>query len=217
MNTVNNQLVTQHQAHRATWTAYEEIYQPPEPSETLTNAVIELFGYFKTNFGTKFKQEEWGRDRVNMWAVALTELQITPREFSESTRKVRHQSWQPTTPADFLALSREASNEYPDSYTAYQQAANGNYLHPACHEAAKRIGVWELARQSEFIAIKKWNEIYKQVCLEHSQDSAKFNQNIAAIESKRQSDTKVLDKPVMTLEEQSAIATAALKKIREIL
>ena len=212
----NNQLASL-PPHKATWTACEEIYQPPEPSETLTNAVIELFGYFKTNFGNKFKQEEWGRDRVDMWAQALTELQITPKEFSEAVRKVRHQAWQPTTPADFLALGRQVSSEYPDSYIAYVAAANRKYLHPAAHETAKRIGIKKLASEPEYNTLKIWNEVYKTVCTEHAQDSAKFNQNIAQIERSKQNDTKVLEAPKTSLEEQSALSNKYIDLIRKSL
>lgn len=152
-----------------------------------------------------------------MWAVALTELQITPREFSEAVKKVRHQSWQPTTPADFLALSRQAGGEYPDSYIAYIKAANRNYLHPVAHETAKRIGTRKLETEPEYTTLKIWNEVYKTVCTEHAQDSAKFNQNIAQIEQSKQNDTKVLEAPKMSLEEQSAISNKYINLIRKSL
>ena len=183
----------------------------------LTDAVIELFGHFKINFGSKFKQEEWGIDRVDMWAVALTELQITPKEFSEAVRKVRHQTWQPTTPADFLGLGRQVSSEYPDSYIAYVAAANREYLHPAAHETAKRIGIEKLAGESEYTTLKIWNEVYKTVCTEHSQDSSKFNQNISAIEQSKQNDKNVVEAPKISLEEQSAIADKYINLIRKSL
>ena len=212
----NNHLASTHQ-QIATWTAYDEIYQPPEPSETLINAIIQLFGYFKTNFGTKFKEEEWREDRIMVWAETLTELQITPKEFSEAVRKVRHQAWQPTTPADFLALGRQASSEYPDSYIAYVQAANRNYLHPAAHETAKRIGIKKLASEPEYTALKIWNEVYKTVCTEHAQDSAKFNQNIAQIERSKQSDTNVLEAPKKASQAQIQAKLNLINNIRKSL
>lgn len=183
----------------------------------LIDEVIKLFGYFKINFGTKFKEEEWGKDRMRIWAVALTELQITPREFSEALKKVRHLSWQPTTPADFLALGRQASNKYPDSYIAYIQAANRNYLHPVAHETAKRIGTRRLETEPEFATLKIWNEVYKTVCTEHAQDSAKFNQNLAQIERSKQNDIKVLEAPKTSLEEQSALSNKYIDLIRKSL
>jgi len=152
-----------------------------------------------------------------MWAVALTELQITPREFIESVKKVRHQSWQPTTPADFLALSRQVGSEYPDSYIAYVKAANRNYLHPVAHETAKRIGIEKLAGEPEYTTLKIWNEVYKTVCTEHAQDSVKFNQKIAEIERSKQNDIKILEAPKMTPEEQSAIANKYINLIRKSL
>ncbi len=212
----NNQLASLPQ-QKSIWTACEDIYQPPEPSQTLINAVIGLFGYFKTNFGTKYKEEEWGGDRMMVWAETLTELQITPKEFSEAVRKVRHQTWQPTTPADFLALGRQASTEYPDSYIAYVKAANRNYLHPVAHETAKRIGIEKLAGEPEYTTLKIWNEVYKTVCTEHAQDSVKFNQKLAEIERSKQNDTKVLEAPKMSLEEQSAIANKYINLIRKSL
>lgn len=183
----------------------------------LINEVIKLFGYFKINFGTKYKQEEWGGDRMMIWAVTLTELQITPKEFSEAIRKVRHQTWQPTTPKDFLDLGRQASNQYPDSYTAYTAAANRNYLHPVCLETAKRIDTRRLETEPEFTTLEIWNEIYKTVCAEHAQDSVKFDQNHATIERSKQNDTHVLEAPKMSLEAQSAITLDAINKIRKLL
>jgi len=152
-----------------------------------------------------------------MWAQALTELQITPKEFSEAVKKVRHQTWQPTTPADFLALGRQASSEYPDSYIAYVAAANRKYLHPAAHETAKRIGIKKLASEPEISTLKIWNEVYKTVCTEHAQDSAKFNQNAIAIEQSKQNDTKVLEAPKTSLEEQSALSNKYIDLIRKSL
>lgn len=152
-----------------------------------------------------------------IWAVTLTELQITPKEFSEAVKNVRHQAWQPTTPADFVALGRQASQQYPDSYIAYVAAANRNYLHPAAHETAKRIGIKKLASEPEFATLKIWNEVYKTVCTEHAQDSAKFNQNAIAIEQSKQNDTKVLEAPKMSLEEQSALSNKYINLIRKSL
>lgn len=176
-----------------------------------------MFGYFKTNFGTKFKEEEWREDRIMVWAETLTELQITPKEFSEAVRKVRHQAWQPTTPADFLALGRQASSEYPDSYIAYVQAANRNYLHPAAHETAKRIGIEKLASEPEYTTLKIWNEVYKTVCTEHAQDSIKFNQNLAQIERSKQNDTKVLEAPKKASQEQIQAKLNLINNIRKSL
>lgn len=152
-----------------------------------------------------------------IWAVTLTELQITPKEFSEAVRKVRHQTWQPTTPADFLALGRQASSEYPDSYIAYIAAANRNYLHPAAHETAKRIGVKKLASEPELATLKIWNEVYKTVCTEHAQDSVKFNQNAIAIELSKQNDTKVLEAPNKPSEEQTQAKLNLINNIRKSL
>ena len=212
----NNQLASLPQ-QRTIWTASENIYQQPEPSQMLINEVIKLFGYFKTNFGTKFKQEEWGKDRMMIWAVTLTELQITPKEFSEAVKQVRHQAWQPTTPADFLALGRQAGSEYPDSYIAYVAAANRKYLHPAAHETAKRIGIKKLASEPEYNTLKIWNEVYKNVCTELAQDSAKFNQNAIAIEQSKHNYIIVIEAPKTSLEEQSALSNKYIDLIRKSL
>jgi len=171
----------------------------------------------KLNFGTKYKESEWGQDKMMLWAVTLTEAQMTPREFSLALKAVRQNNWQPTTPKDFLDLGRQASKQYPDSDTAYIAAANGNYLHPVCHETAQRIGTFEMRSQSGYITAKQWQRIYKEVCIEHSQNATKFDKNIAAIECKRQSNTYALEAPTMSLEAQSAITLTALDNIRKLL
>ena len=173
---------------------------------------------FKIGFGNKHDVNHWNAERLEIWAIALTELEITPNEFKLAVSKVRQQTWQPSTPRDFLNLARPPiTDNYPNSDTAYIAAANGNYLHPVCHETAQRIGTFELRTQDGYITSKKWNRIYKEVCIEHSQNAAKFNQNIAAIERKRQSDKHVLAAPKMSLETQSAITQSAIDKIRKLL
>lgn len=181
--------------------------------------VNHLFDRWKLHFQSKLKERQvLDLKTAKMWAVALMMMQVTEQEMESAFAVSITKLWPPTTPADLLEPIRGSEvSPYPDAYTAYQQAANGNYLHPVCKETAKRLGTWELKSQAESITQPKWQRIYKQVCLEYSVDSAKFNQIHAAIESKYQSDTKVLYKPRLSLEEQSAIATAALKKIREII
>lgn len=173
---------------------------------------------FKIGFGNKHDVDQWNAERLEIWAIALTELDITPNEFRLAVSKVRQQTWQPSTPRDFLNLARKpiAAN-YPDSDTAYIAAANGNYLHAVCHETVQRIGTFELRTRAVYITAKKWDRIYKEVCIEHSQNAANFNQNIAAIERKRQSDTPALAAPRLSLEAQSAITQSAIDKIRKIL
>jgi hypothetical protein len=192
-------------------------YQPPQPSEQLVELLIELFVMFRTNFGGKHKFEQWDDERLMMWAVTLTELSITLIEFKLAASKARQQDWQPSSPKDFLNLGRQAiEDRYPDSYTAYIAAANRNYLHPVCHETAKRIGINRLANELELATKKLWFDTYRKVCIEHSQDSTKFNQNIAVIEQKQKNNKRVLEAPKISLEEQSAITMAAIKKFREL-
>lgn len=181
--------------------------------------VKHLFDRWKLHFQDKLKDRKvLDLKTAEMWSVALMLMQATEREMEAAFAVSITKKWPPTTPADFLEPVRGVEvSLYPDAYTAYQQAANGNYLHPVCKETAKRLGTWELKSQAERITQPKWDKLYKQVCLEYSLDSAKFNQNQAAIESKHQADAKVLGKPILSLEEQSEIATAALKKIREII
>lgn len=187
--------------------------------EQLADQIIDLIGDWKRSHASKMKESEWNDlARIKIWAIALNDLQITGTEFLTAKRKSVSQLWLPSSPADFLALARQPiADNYPDSDIAYIAAANGNYLHAVCHETAQRIGTFELRTQDGYITSKKWNRIYKEVCIEHSQNAAKFNQNIAAIERKRQSDKHVLAAPKMSLETQSAITQSAIDKIRKLL
>ena len=163
------------------------------------------------------KDQDWGKQRIELWAIALTDLKATKQELERALRKSISLTWLPTTAADFLELSRQASHQYPDSYVAYVAAANRKYLHPAAHETAKRIGIKKLASEPEISTLKIWNEVYKTVCTEHAQDSAKFNQNAIAIEQGKQNDTKVLEAPKTSLEEQSALSNKYIDLIRKSL
>ena len=109
-------------------------------------------------------------DTVEVWAIALTDLQITKKELVTAQRKSMSLEWPPTAPADFLALGRtETASNYPDMRTEYLAAAQGNYKHEVTLETAKRVGSWELKTQPESISFKAWQKHYPQVCEEHSQ------------------------------------------------
>ena len=107
---------------------------------------------------------------VEVWAIALTDLQITKKELVTAQRKSMSLEWPPTAPADFLALGRtETASNYPDMRTEYLAAAQGNYKHEVTLETAKRVGTWELKTQPESISFKAWQKHYPQVCKEHSE------------------------------------------------
>lgn len=109
-------------------------------------------------------------DTVEVWAIALTDLQITKKELVTAQRKSMSLEWPPTAPADFLALGRtETASNYPDMRTEYLAAANGDYKHEVTLETAKRVGTWELKTQPESISFKAWQKHYPQVCEEHSE------------------------------------------------
>lgn len=177
-----------------------------------------LFEKWNKHFSSRLKDRQFlDLDTARLWAAALVMLKATNEEIDLAFAVSITKLWPPTTPADFLELIRsEVVSEYPNSDTAYIAAANGNYLHAVCHETAMRIGTFELRNQDGYITSKKWDRIYKEVCIEHSQNAAKFNQNIAAIQRKRKSDTPALA-PKISLEAQSAITQSALEKTRKLL
>lgn len=181
--------------------------------------VDRLFIEWRNNFGDKLKdRKQLNTTTLNIWAVALTAMNMTNAEFEIAFINSLKEQWSPTSPADFLALARKPiADNYPNSDTAYIAAAKGNYLHPVCHETAQRIGTFEMRSQSGYITAKQWQRIYKEVCIEHSQNATKFDKNIAAIERKRQSVTHALEAPTMSLEAQSAITLTALYNIRKLL
>ena len=115
------------------------------------------------------KAEDWSIETIELWAIALTDLQITKSEFETARRKSLSLEWMPTAPADFLKLSRtDKTSNYPDMKAAYLQAANGEYKHEVILETAKRVGTWELKTQPESVSYKSWQQHYPIVCEEHS-------------------------------------------------
>lgn len=177
-----------------------------------------LFANWKLHFGSKLKDRQiLDLDTATLWAAALAMLKATSQEIDLAFAASITKKWPPTTPADLLELVRgNNTSQYPESYTAYTHAANGNYLHPVCHATAVRVGLWNMRNLNEYVTRKAWNEVYPLVCADHSHDSVKFDQNLAAIERNNQSDVK-LDKPKKSLEEQSAITTTFIENIRNSL
>ena len=164
------------------------------------------------------KDQDWNNERIELWAIALTDLRATKQELEQALRKSISLSWLPSTAADFLELgSRQASSEYPASYIAYVAAANRNYLHPVAHETAKRIGTRRLETEPENTTLKIWNEVYKTVCTEHAQDSAKFNQNTIIIEQSKKNDKNALEAPKQSSKEQIQPILDLINNIRKSL
>lgn len=181
--------------------------------------VDELFKNWKAHFGSKLKErQELDLQTARLWSVALALLEVTENEFEIAFTQSLIQKWPPTTPADFVELARvEASTQFPDSYTAYTNAANGKYLHAVCYEAAVRVGLYEMRNQAQYVTLKIWKDIYAVVCNEYMRDTAKFEQNQLKLAPKSQSDTNVPASPQISLERQSEIAMLSITKIREIL
>lgn len=140
------------------------------PSEQLTSAVIQLFFDWKDLFVSKMKAEDWGKPRIEIWALALTDLQITPNEFEVARRKSLTLSWAPTAPADFLALARgNPLDNYPDMRQAYIDAANQRTDCPIAYETARRVGFGAMREQAEVITYPQWQKHYAEVCKAHSE------------------------------------------------
>ena len=189
-----------------------------EPSHSTVNSVARLFSEWTQVFTTKIKEEQYGMRTVELWAIALQQLEITEDEFKFALVLSIKEKWPPSTPADFLELVRsKKGSDYPDSYVAYKAAANDNYLHVVCYETAKRFGFYEIASQSEYIGFKIWQQIYKRVCYEHCQDSSKFEQNVGTVLVEEGFDAYVLAYKKNSLDNQQAIAQAAIEKIRKSL
>lgn len=125
---------------------------------------------WKRIFRSKMRDEDWMLDTVEIWAIALTDLQITKGELMLAQRKSMALEWPPTAPSDFLKLARqEVSQNYPDMRAAYLSAANGNYsAHAVIYETAKRVGFWDLKSKAESVTYKSWQQHYPKVCSEHA-------------------------------------------------
>lgn len=135
----------------------------------MVKLIVEMFTVWKTQYKSKMKEESWGLITAQTWALALQDLGITQDEFYTSYCQSLSLEWVPTTPYDFLKLSRHSnSNKYTDMREAYMNAANQKYPHVVIYETARRLGFWELKTQAESQSWKTWQEIYPKVCDEHS-------------------------------------------------
>lgn len=115
-------------------------------------------------------------DTVEVWAIALTDLQITRKELVTAQRKSMSLEWPPTAPADFLALARaEQASPYPTANDAFIVACQTcgmrgdvkrDWKHEVVYETANRIGWGVLASATEYY-FKTFQEIYEQVVNEH--------------------------------------------------
>ena len=150
--------------------------------------VDELFKNWKSHFGSKLKErQELDLQTARLWSVALALLEVTENEFEIAFTQSLIQKWPPTTPADFVALARvEASTQFPDSYTAYTNAANGTYLHPVCYETAVRVGLWRLRSEDTRFVFPSWKEAYQIVCNESLAGATHIQPASHQIENKSQ-------------------------------
>lgn len=188
--------------------------------------VLEMFDCWGSAWGDKLKEnrpERLTMQTIDIWTVSLVQAGMTQVEFDIAMPLSisAEREWPPSSPSGFLALARgKHTSQFPESYAAYIQAANGRYLHPVCHATAVRVGLWNMRNENEYVTKKLWNEIYPLVCVEYSQDIAKFEQNAIAIEHKRQSDMSALALPKIDSESQiqaEMAAMTAIEKIRGIL
>ena len=133
-------------------------------------AIGAMFTTWKALFKSKMKEHEWGLETVDIWTMALTEMNITPDEFAMAHKKSLSLEWQPTTPADFIKLARFGGvDEFPDMQKAYFDGANKKYDHEVVYEACRRVGFLNMHEGLERETYPKWREIYPQVCEEHRQ------------------------------------------------
>ena len=122
------------------------------------------------------KDEDWMLDTVEVWAIALTDLQITRKELVTAQRKSMSLEWPPTAPADFLALARTVqASPYPTANDAFMTACTNcgmkgdierDWKHEVVYETANRIGWGVLASATDYY-FKTFQEIYEQVVSEH--------------------------------------------------
>lgn len=122
-------------------------------------------------FASKMKADEWGKHRIDIWALALSDLQITEKEFTNARRKSLTLSWPPTAPADFLELGRGSiTDNYPDMHKAYIDAAHHRWdSEGVLYETAKRVGLAALRELPEVKTYPQWQRHYVEVCKLHSQ------------------------------------------------
>lgn len=124
------------------------------------------------------KDEDWMLDTVEVWAIALTDLQITKKELVTAQRKSMSLEWPPTAPADFLALARTVqASQYPTANDAFDNACSQSgliedkyvkrqWLHDVVQLTAHRIGMGRLkTADNKFLSYFK--KVYEQVCSEH--------------------------------------------------
>lgn len=188
-----------------------------EPSVSTVNAVARLFSDWKRVFTTKIKEDQYDLRTIELWVIALQQLEITDDEFNLALALSTKEAWPPSTPADFVNLVRGSKEDnYPNAHLAYIEAANDNYIHVVCYETTKRFGFYSLVNQDKYRGFEKWKSIYAKVCEEHYQDSAKFEKIVGAVPLKKGFD-KLLEHTNNNLEIQSSIAKAALQNIRNLL
>ena len=152
----------------------------------LIKDIMELFVSWVGVFGSKMKTEDWNIARINLWAEALTDLEITPAEFKAAKRKSMTLKWPPTAPADFLELGRGSiADNYPDMHKAYIDAAHHRWDEGGIlYETAKRVGLAAMRELAEVKTYPQWQKHYPDVCKLHSQGLLAKPEPAKAIEQK---------------------------------
>lgn len=106
---------------------------------------------------------------IDMWTVSLVQAGMTQTEFDRAIPLSISATleWPISSPSAFLALVRgEHTSQFPETYTAYAQAANGVYLHTVCYETAVRVGLLRLRSEDARYVYPSWKEAYQVVCNE---------------------------------------------------
>ncbi|MGO2018774.1 hypothetical protein [Psychrobacter sp.] len=181
----------------------------------MQNNVINACDAWALAFPTKFKHEEVAtHEFIDLWSIALQLLNATDNEINTAIALSVTKKWPPSSPYDFIALVRGGGiADTANYYQVYEAAANGKYDHITAYVAAERFGFFEIVREDAVKASKRFKVIYEKVCHEYALNSANFEQRQLKIECKREIDKLALEKKTISLERQSAIATAALTKL----
>lgn len=135
------------------------------------------------------KADDWGKHRIDIWALALSDLQITEKEFIAARRKSLTLSWPPTAPADFLGLGRgDLMDNYTNTHKAYIDAAHHRWDDEGIlYETAKLVGLSAMRELPEIKTYPMWQKHYPEVCKRHSQGLIEKPKQVVHIEEKKQS------------------------------
>jgi hypothetical protein len=149
-------------------------------------SVETLFRVSSRRWAHKFEKTFSDPKARDVWRIDLIGMGITDELLQVGLHRSANLEW-PPSPAEFAKLCRASAADHglPTVSEAYRAATHNRWIHPVVYEAARRVGVFELANRSEARSRPEFEREYAAVCTEFMAGNTFAPAPVPAVEHKR--------------------------------